>query len=400
MKKVLVAMDNETLLSQIKKCGKYLVYGYDLDNKENVIEYLKKHQSDIIITKDSLKGNLNEKEYIKEIRRHNKDIKIIICVEKLDEEYKGFLLANNVINIIEGNLVPFTKIIEMIEARTGIISFKEEKRMESKPVKQNVNVITKQKVCIFGTSGAGKSYIASLLAEITSKKLKLNTMLVDMDIQNAAIDIYNNLSNCTNSLQYLMEEIDRDSFNQDVLLELANKANRNAKLSFITNNMGIYECQNKISEVYYDKLYKEAENSYDLLILDLPSTPFLDVVPFTLNRSDKILFVINPNFISIRQALKYLDLITNIWKISKDKIYIIANKVKKDSLSKRQIEAILKDYNILLSIKDDNRVERIINGLDNISIEEVENIRDLANIFGITIDSETNKKEKIKKWRE
>ena len=31
MKKVLIAMNNEMLLNQIKKCGKYIVYGYDID---------------------------------------------------------------------------------------------------------------------------------------------------------------------------------------------------------------------------------------------------------------------------------------------------------------------------------------------------------------------------------
>lgn len=398
MKKILVAIDNETLLGQLKKCGKYIVYGYDIDNKENVIEYLKKNSVDVLITKDNLVGELNEKEYVRELRRQNKDMKIIICVDRLDEEYKGFLLANNVVNIIEGNEVQFSKITEMIEAKSGTISFKEEKLVQTKPMKTNVNVITKQKVCVFGTSGAGKSYISSLLAEITSKKLRLNTLLVDMDIQNAAIDIYNNLSNSTNSLQYLMEEIDRDSFNQEVFLELANKSNRNAKLSFITNNMGIYECQNKISDVYYNRLYKEAENNYDLLILDLPATPFLDVVPFTLNKSDKIFFVINPNFISIRQAIKYLDLITNIWKISKEKIYVIVNKAKKESLSIRQIEAILKDYIVVFTVQDDNKVERIINGLDSISVDYMENIQDLANIFGIKLNDEVKKKEVIKKW--
>lgn len=398
MKKVLVAMDNEALLGQLKKCGKYIVHGYDIDNKENVIEYLKKHNTDVLITKDSLEGRMDEKEYVRKLREQNNNMKIIICVNKLDEEYKGFLLANNIVNIVEGNEVSFSRIIDMIESKTGTISFKEEKIIKSEPVRPNVNVITKQKVCVFGTSGAGKSYISSVLAEITSKKFKLNTILVDMDIQNAAIDIYNNLSNSTNSLQYLMEEIDRDSFNQDVFLDLANKSSKNAKLSFITNNMGIYECQNKISDIYYNKLYQEAENNYDLLILDLPSTPFLDVVPFTLNKSDKIIFVINPNFISIRQAIKYLDLMTNIWKISKDKIYIIVNKSKKESLSTRQIEAILKDFNVVLTIKDDNRIERIINGLDTISIEDVENIQNLANIFGIKLEDEVNKRE-IRKLR-
>ena len=388
MKKVLVAMQNETLLGQLKKCGKYIVYNYDLDNKETVIEYLKRHEVDVLITKDVLDGNISKNDYIKEIRKQNQNIKIIICVNKLDEEYKGFLLANNVTNIIEGDEVTFSKITEMIESKTGIISFKEEKLISSKPIKSTVNVITKQKVAVFGTSGAGKSYIASVLAEITSKKFKLNTMLVDMDIQNAAIDIYNNLTNSTNSLQYLMEEIDRDSFNQEIFLELANKSNKNAKLSFITNNMGIYECQNKISETYYSKLYKEAENNYDLLILDLPATPFLDVVPFTLNKVDKVVFVLNPNFISIRQAIKYLDLITSIWKVRKDKIFIIVNKLKKDSLSVRQIEGLLKEYNVLLSIKDDEKVERIINGLDTISIDDFDNFQALSSMLGIEHENE------------
>lgn len=397
MKKVLVAINNENLLGQLKRCGKYMVYNYDIDNKENVISYIKKHETDVLITKDSLEGLANEREYIKEIRKYNKNIKIIICVERLDEEYKGFLLANNVTNIIEGSEVSFSKILDMIESKTGVISYREEKNVKEKVVKKDINVITKQKVCIFGTSGAGKSYIASVLAEITSKKYKLNTMLVDMDIQNAAIDIYNNLSNSTNSLQYLMEEIDRDSFNQEVLLDLTNKSNKNGKLSFITNNMGIYECQNKISEVYYNKLYNEMENSYDLLILDLPATPFLDVVPFTLNKVDKILFVINPNFISVRQSMKYLDLITNIWKINKNKIYIVVNKSKKDSLSKRQIESLLKGYNVVLTIKDDDRVERIINGLDAINVDDIDNINELSKVFGIKYE-ELNAKDSAKKW--
>lgn len=397
MKKILVAIDNENLIGQLKKCGKYMVYSYDIDNKENVISYIKKHDTDVLITKDNLDGLISEREYIKEIKKHNKNIKIIICVERLDEEYKGFLLANNVTNIIEGYEVSFSKILDMIESKTGVISYREEKNVREKVVEKDINVITKQKVCVFGTSGAGKSYIASVVAEIASKKYKLNTMLVDMDIQNAAIDIYNNLTNSTNSLQYLMEEIDRDSFNQDVLLDLTNKSNRNGKLSFITNNMGIYECQNKISEVYYNKLYKEMENSYDLLILDLPATPFLDVVPFTLNKVDKILFVINPNFISIRQAIKYLDLITNIWKISKEKIYIVVNKNKNDSLSRRQIESLLKGYNVVLTIKDDNRVERIINGLDLINLEGIDNIKELSKIFGINYD-DVNVIKNTKKW--
>ena len=174
----------------------------------------------------------------------------------------------------------------------------------------------KKYTVLIGNFGSGKTELA--LNMVLQAAKKGSAMLVDMDIQNAAIDIYNNLSNSTNSLQYLMEEIDRDSFNQEVLLDLTNKSNKNGKLSFITNNMGIYECQNKLSEEYYAKLYSESENEYDVLILDMPSAPFLDVVPYSLTKADRIFFVVNPNFISMRQATKYLDLLKNIWKIPKE----------------------------------------------------------------------------------
>ena len=32
MKKILVAINNENLLGQLKRCGKYIVNNYDIDN--------------------------------------------------------------------------------------------------------------------------------------------------------------------------------------------------------------------------------------------------------------------------------------------------------------------------------------------------------------------------------
>lgn len=398
MKKVLVAMDNETLLSQIKKCGKYNVHLYDIDTKENVINYLNKNIVDVLITKENLKGEMSAKQYIKKIMEIQPSLKVILCVNNLTEEYKGFILTQNISNIIEGDEISFSKVVEMIDSKEGLIRYKEIKNVQKEDYKKSgVNIITKQKICVFGTSGAGKSYISSILAQIASKKMKLNTLLVDMDIQNAAIDIYNNLTNSSNNLGYLMEEIDQDMFTSEILKELASKSIKNGKLSFITNNMGIYECQNKLSDTYYDKLYKEAENVYDVLILDLPSTVFLDIVPFSINKSDKIFFVLNPNYISVRQAIKYLDLITNIWGVSKGKIYLIVNKTKKDSLSENQISALFRDYNIVLNVKNDDKVEKIINGMEEIGLESIEQIDKLGKIFGIDIENKRSE-NKVRKW--
>lgn len=243
-------------------------------------------------------------------------------------------------------------------------------------------------MCVSEQVGAGKSYIASVLAQITSRKLKLNTLLVDMDVQNAAIDIYNNLNSSGNNLQYVIEEIDRGSFNSQILNELISKEKkRNGKLSFITNNMGIYECQNKLSEEYYSKLYSETENEYEVLILDMPSAPFLDVVPYSLTKADRIFFVINPNFISMRQATKYLDLLTNIWKIPKEKICIVVNRVKKESLSLKQISAILDGYDICLKVDEDVKLEGIINGMGELNTSTVDKVDKVAEILGLIVDN-------------
>lgn len=389
MKKILVAMNNSILLDKIKKCGKYIVHDYDIDLKENVIEFLKKYEIDVLITKDCLLGSMTKEEYITNIRQINSKVKIILCVEKLSDEYKGFLFSKNVFDVIEGEEIDFTDVFGMIDSIRNTIIFKEKKSSIRKEIDNNkLSVLTKQKICIFGTSGAGKSYVASVLAQIISRKLKLNTLLVDMDIQNAAIDIYNNLNNSGNNLQYVMEEIDRGSFNSQMLSELISKEKkRNGKLSFITNNMGIYECQNKLSEQYYSKLYEETENEYDVIILDMPATLFLDVVPYSLTRVDRIFFVINPNFISLRQATKYLDLLTNIWKIPKDKICIVVNKVKKDSLTLKQISAILNGYEICLKVEEDTKLEGIINGLGELNTSCVDKVDKVAEIFGLSAEN-------------
>ena len=396
MKKILVAMDNSVLVEQLKKSGKYIVYDYDIDVKENVIEYLQKHDTDVLITKDTLEGNMTANEYVKKIREVNTSIKIIFCTNELDEVYRGFLFANNIFNIIEGNEFKFIDILSMIDSKENVVLLKDVKRIETKGVDNTINVLTKQKICVFGTSGAGKSYVASILALITSKKLKLNTLLIDMDIQNAATDIYNNLSHSGNNLEYVMEEIDRGSFNSTILQDLVSKENKNGKLSFITNNMGIYECQNKLSKEYYEKLYDETQNKYDLLILDMPNAPFLDVVPFSLTKADKIFFVLNPNFISLRQSIKYLDLITNIWKIPKENIYLIINKIKKESLDTRQITSLLRDYPICMKLLEDEKVEAVINGMKELNLSLVDKEDNISNILNILVDKKRIEERKTK----
>ena len=102
----------------------------------------------------------------------------------------------------------------------------------------------------------------------------------------------------------------------------------NKKLWYMTNNSSIFDIQNKYTNKYYEKIYNSVNLRYDYTIIDLPSSPFLDVVSYTLLNATDIFFVLNPNYISIRQGIKYLELITKLWDIPKSKIKMIRITIK------------------------------------------------------------------------
>lgn len=385
MKKMLIALEDEKTFEQMKKSGKYMLHEQDITYKEGVIEFLSKNKIDIIITKDSLQGEMTREIYIKQLRLIAPKLKIILFAEILDDIYKSFLFAQEIFNIIEEEIT-FRRLFEMLESEKYEVLYKENKnelKVNNLEIKKDIKIISKQIISVFGTSGSGKSYITSLLGQFISKILKINTLIVDMDIQNPAIDIYNNINGESNSLYYIMEDIDNNSFNTNTFRETINTVSGNKKLSFITNNLDIYECQNRLSSYYYKKLYKEAKEIFDVTIIDIPASPFLDIVPFSLMQSEKILFVINPNFISIRQAIKYLDLMVNVWNIDKKKIHIVINKILNTSLSEKQIQSMLRGYNFFINIENDIYVEQIINGGQVLDENQVKDVEKVANMLGI-----------------
>jgi len=155
------------------------------------------------------------------------------------------------------------------------------------------------------------------------------------------------------------------------------KDRNNKNLWYMTNNASIFDIQNKFSNKYYEEIYSSVIKKFDFSLIDLPSSPFLDVVYYTLSNADNIFFVINPNYSSIRQGLKYLDLLTKLWSIPKDKIKLIVNKVQNNSLENIQIENLLDGYEIILNIPYVKEIDSYINGaISNLNI----NI-DMKNVY-------------------
>ena len=247
-------------------------------------------------------------------------------------------------------------------------------------INNSINIVTKKKIAVFGTGGAGKSYVSSVIANMITKKLNMETLLIDLDVQNSAIDIYNNLNCSNNLLSDIVKYVDNQTLDSN---NFESNVYKKGNLSFITNNASIYEYQDSFSIKHYKKIFEIAIQKYDVIVTDVANNIFLDATYFNLKKADVILFVINPNYISIRQATKYLDLITNVWNIDENKIKLIMNKVTENSLSCEQIESLLQDYKVCMQIEYDGNLENVINGISKLNENSVKEDKEIYKIFGV-----------------
>lgn len=366
--KILVALNNDKIFKLVKKefnKESNEVYRYDIDTKENVIEFLSKNRDEYtVLTREDLAGSVDNKLFVKQMRAANPNITIIYFVNSLNREYKEFLFANEVFNIFEGGDVDINKVLLSIKEDKKVVYEKSNineaaQKYEYNP---NISVIKKEIIAIYGTSGSGKSIISSLLAKRISKDFNIKVALLDMDIEDPSIDIINNIDEKDVSLSQIVESVDNQNEINNIIEKYMIKDAKNKNLWYITNNCSLFECQNKLSNKYYEKIYSSLYKKCDYTIIDLPSSPFLDVVPYTLNIATKIFFVINANYMSIRQAIKYINLITKLWDNDNGKIYLIVNKIQRDSLEIKQIESLLSGYKIVSVLDYSKDIEGYING--------------------------------------
>ena len=366
--KILVALNNDKIFKLVKKefnKESNEVYRYDIDTKENVIEFLSKNRDEYtVLTREDLAGSVDNKLFVKQMRAANPNITIIYFVNSLNREYKEFLFANEVFNIFEGGDIDINKVLLSIKEDKKVVYEKSNineaaQKYEYNP---NVSVIKKEIIAIYGTSGSGKSIISSLLAKRISKDFNIKVALLDMDIEDPSIDIINNIDEKDVSLSQIVESVDNQNEINNIIEKYMIKDAKNKNLWYITNNCSLFECQNKLSNKYYEKIYSSLYKKCDYTIIDLPSSPFLDVVPYTLNIATKIFFVINANYMSIRQAIKYINLITKLWDNDNGKIYLIVNKMQRDSLEIKQIESLLSGYKIVSVLDYSKDIEGYING--------------------------------------
>lgn len=354
--KILVALDNNEIKEKLNIKYGNKVYNYDFSYKEDVIEYLKRYSDDyIILTRLDLPGNISYKEYILSLKKLSNKSKIVIILNKLNIDDRKFLYANEIFNIIEGNEIDIDVIYNQIETEDKVVY----KTIYKKPNENN----TKRSIAVLGTNGAGKSFVSYLIANSIAKYTKKNVALISMDSKNSCQEILGNI----NCIDYETSEyINEISKNEENVEKYVNQSNYYKNLWYIISKNNYNQKNN--NNINIKKFIENLENKYNYVVFDT-STCYLNTdVSQLIDWVDEIFFVINPNYISLKQAKFLLEFLSNSLNVKNNKIKIVVNKIGEFSLDIRQIKSILKLDNKIMNIKYLKMLEGYINGIiyDNI----------------------------------
>lgn len=354
--KILVALDNNEIKEKLNIKYGNKVYNYDFSYKEDVIEYLKRYSDDyIILTRLDLPGNISYKEYILSLKKLSNKSKIVIILNKLNIDDRKFLYANEIFNIIEGNEIDIDVIYNQIETEDKVV-------YKTIYKKQNENN-TRRSIAVLGTNGAGKSFVSYLIANSIAKYTKKDVALISMDSKNSCQEILGNI----NCIDYETSEyINEISKNEENVEKYVNQSNYYKNLWYIISKNNYNQKNN--NNINIKKFIENLENKYNYVVFDT-STCYLNTdVSQLIDWVDEIIFVINPNYISLKQAKFLLDFLSNSVNVKNNKIKIVVNKIGEFSLDIRQIKSILKLDNKIMNIKYLKMVEGYINGIiyDNV----------------------------------
>lgn len=381
--KILTALQDPKTNEILKEKTKHNIIETDIQYQEGILETLEKNNKiDLIIISQLLPGNIGFKDLINKIKIINNNIEIIAILENKNNELKDFLKQKNINSIFYNNEITIDELINVIEEKD-----KNKKEMEinkeikllkeiilenNKKIEQNkkekkinkilsilreekikiiknskINNIKKFKkktnktqnkiISVVGIPGVGKSIFISLFSKnIKHKKI----LIIDFDIYNKSLDLifgYNTKVQQEKAIIKINNNID-----------LLSKIEIFFKESYIEKN--------KIKNIL-DSFSKK----YDLIIIDNTSEYSCEHTKEILKNSDSIIFLSDANLIELNKTKKLLEKYINKWKIEKERINVVFNKININSINNKILNNLFSDFNILGKINFSNKYNLIIN---------------------------------------
>lgn len=362
MKKIITAMGNNKLADELEKIGILEIVTKDIPYTEGVIEVLEEIPNiDIVIISELLYGQMDFKETIKRILEIDSSIDVIVFVEQKTPEMQSFLFSNGVYKIYENNEIDIDTFIrniigvnvssELSNINNDIAKTEEKYHLEEQA--SHINLEANGRVfAITGPYNAGKSMLAYDIGKIYEKQ-DLKILIIDFDIYTGSMDTifhipkYNNQSTAFN----IKGQVVRINKNISVL----------CAMDLLFNN------DNTVDYVNLEELIKEFRVLYDVILIDTSSDYKYKYLNRILNVSDVVIFVTVPNKLELKKAYYLFEILMKDFKIDKNKMRIVLNKVTKSSIPKEEMSKLFCNIEVTSSFDFDLKREEPV----NITIDEV-----------------------------
>lgn len=356
--KIITAVGNRKINDELSKTNKYDVLGQDIQYQDGIFEMLEKNKNiDYIIVKENLFGNLDFNELINKIIRLNKKIKIIAILEKENETNKKIINSGKIYKKILNNEININKIknilnqeernIENKKLNIGFLKINKKNLLIFKNIYKKIfyrknktknNYRNDKKIiCILGTSGVGKS-IFSVLLSLSIQKKKI--LLIDFNNNNGIFTILGK----------------EKKYNKNFYLTNDNKINENFFISNIEKQT-IKKTNGQILKKIIGKLNRE----FDYIFIDISSERENQYIKNIIKISNFNIFLVEPNILEISKSKKMLDNYINVFKLDREKIKIVFNKVNNNSIAFSLLKELFCDFSILGTIKLKNKYSLYIN---------------------------------------
>ena len=282
MAKIITAIAEENILKKIIK--NKIIEEKNILYREAILDILKKNKNiDVIIISEKIPGDIDFIRLIKQIKKINIRIKIIIILydKKMEKELKDLKIEK----IYYYNIFNINKLIKEIK-QEKVQNIKEEKNIKDKLIKIIRNRIKKENIkenknnviCIYGKNKIDRKIIELMIIKKLSKKkkkfikrdLKINSKNLKKEIEKT-IEKYQNYKYILFNINYKFKQIEKLDIenkyiniiavenNKKNLLEL-NK-NINKKINLVIIN---YE-ENNVSKYFYKIILEKKYNKIKII---------------------------------------------------------------------------------------------------------------------------------------
>lgn len=361
--KLLTALANPQMYEKLKQNECIEIIANDIQYQEGIFEMIEEQKEKIecILISELLPGKLTIEELVEKVRNQSNTFKIIVILQKIDTMREERIKQNEEIEVIYHNQITIEELVELIENNktkreltkeiiklksllekqekektedNKEIVYKEQLRIEEEIEKEYIIQKGRKKgrkkektngviVMVTGRGGVGKSTFIVQIAKAI-QEIKKDILILDFDLLN-------------HSISYMFSKAKAENIGEITLF----KVDKNISIlkgEQIKQNQKIIGKENSIEKL---------KMKYDIILIDTAVECYLQTVQNLANKSDTILFISEANIPELRKTRKLLEIYEKQWNISKEKINIVFNRMKQDSIDSGILLEVFKGIEVL-----------------------------------------------------